>query len=52
MNKAFLDLKFCKSSSKIFKISLIKNSTFKFAIKMDKKFKFYILLDKISQSKI
>jgi len=52
MNKAFLDLKFCKSSSKIFKISLIKNSSHKFCGEISlKKFKFYMLFDKICLSK-
>ena len=52
MNKAFLDLKFCKSSSKIFKISLIKNSSHKFCGEISlKKFKFYMLFDKIRLSK-
>jgi len=52
MNKAFLDLKFCKSNSKIFKISLIKNSSHKFCGEISlKKFKFYMLFDKIRLSK-
>jgi len=47
-----LDLKFCKSNSKIFKISLIKNSSHKFCGEISlKKFKFYMLFDKIRLSK-